>query len=75
MRQFKQAEKRTRRRYAPEYKQEALALAARIGVSKAAAQLDLAETQLYTEVDYNRNRRHSAIGHISPMGFEAKQVA
>lgn len=29
----------------------------------------------YIEVDYNRNRRHSAIGHISPMAFEAKQVA
>jgi transposase InsO family protein len=29
----------------------------------------------YIEVDYNRNRRHSAIGHISPMAFEAQQVA
>lgn len=29
----------------------------------------------YIEVDYNRNRRHSAIGNISPMAFEAKQVA
>jgi transposase InsO family protein len=29
----------------------------------------------YIEVDYNQNRRHSAIGHISPMAFEAKQVA
>lgn len=29
----------------------------------------------YIEVDYNRNRRHSAIGYISPMAFEAKQVA
>ena len=48
MKQSKQAEKRTRRRYAPEYKQEALALAARIGVAKAAEQLGLSETQLYT---------------------------
>jgi transposase InsO family protein len=29
----------------------------------------------YIEVDYNRNRRHSAIGHISPMAFEATHSA
>jgi putative transposase len=29
----------------------------------------------YIEVDYNRNRRHSANGYISPMAFEAKRVA
>ena len=29
----------------------------------------------YIEVDYNRNRRHSAIGYISPMAFEAKKCA
>jgi transposase InsO family protein len=29
----------------------------------------------YIEVDYNRNRRHSTIGHISPMAFEAKHSA
>ena len=29
----------------------------------------------YIEVDYNRNRRHSANGQISPAAFEAKQVA
>jgi len=29
----------------------------------------------YIEVDYNRNRRHSANGFISPAAFEAKQVA
>ena len=29
----------------------------------------------YIEVDYNRYRRHSAVGHISPMAFEAKMVA
>lgn len=29
----------------------------------------------YIEVDYNRNRRHSANGHISPEAFEAKLVA
>ena len=29
----------------------------------------------YIEVDYNRNRRHSAIGYISPMAFEAKKSA
>lgn len=28
----------------------------------------------YIEVDYNRDRRHSAIGYISPMAFEAKNV-
>lgn len=29
----------------------------------------------YIEVGYNRNRQYSAIGHIRPMVFEAKQVA
>jgi transposase len=48
MSKLKQAEKQARRRYALEYKQEALALAARIGVAKAAEQLGLAQTQLYS---------------------------
>ena len=29
----------------------------------------------YIEVDYNRNRRHSANGYISPEAFEALRVA
>ena len=29
----------------------------------------------YIEVDYNRTRRHSANGYVSPMAFEAKRVA
>jgi putative transposase len=29
----------------------------------------------YIEVDYNRTRRHSANGYLSPMDFEAQQVA
>ena len=29
----------------------------------------------YFEVDYNRSRRHSAIGHISPLACELKNVA
>ena len=29
----------------------------------------------YIEVDYNRTRRHSAIGYVSPEAFEAQQVA
>jgi transposase InsO family protein len=29
----------------------------------------------YIEVDYNRNRRHSANGFISPDAFEASKVA
>jgi putative transposase len=29
----------------------------------------------YIEVDYNRTRRHSANGYLSPMAFEAQQVA
>ena len=29
----------------------------------------------YIEVDYNRTRRHSANGYISPVAFEAQQVA
>jgi transposase InsO family protein len=29
----------------------------------------------YIEVDYNRNRRHSANGYLSPEAFEAQKVA
>ena len=29
----------------------------------------------YIEVDYNRTRRHSANGYISPLAFEDKMVA
>lgn len=29
----------------------------------------------YIEIEYNRDRRHSAIGYISPQAFEAKTVA
>ncbi|MBU1277003.1 MAG: IS3 family transposase, partial [Proteobacteria bacterium] len=29
----------------------------------------------YIEVDYNRTRRHSANGNISPMAFETNMVA
>jgi putative transposase len=29
----------------------------------------------YIEVDYNRNRRHSANGRISPMAFEPLKAA
>lgn len=39
--------KQARRRYSPEFKAEALALAARVGVSEAAAQLELQTSQLY----------------------------
>ncbi len=29
----------------------------------------------YIETDYNRQRRHSEIGMISPKGFEARMIA
>ncbi|MDL2275859.1 IS3 family transposase, partial [Desulfosarcina sp. OttesenSCG-928-G10] len=29
----------------------------------------------YIEVDYNRHRRHSASGHISPEAFEAQKLS
>jgi len=28
----------------------------------------------YIEMDYNRQRRHSAIGMISPVAFEARMI-
>jgi transposase len=47
MKQSKVIEQTSRHRYTDEYKQEALNLAARIGVAKAAQQLGLAASQLY----------------------------
>ncbi len=29
----------------------------------------------YIEIDYNRTRRHSANGYLSPLAFESQQVA
>ncbi|MBU0912079.1 MAG: IS3 family transposase, partial [Gammaproteobacteria bacterium] len=29
----------------------------------------------YIEVDYNKTRRHSAIGYLSPENYELKKVA
>ncbi len=29
----------------------------------------------YVETDYNRQRRHSTLGHISPEAFEARMSA
>lgn len=43
--QTKAAEKATRRRHSQEYKNEALALAERVGVAAAAKQLGLHESQ------------------------------
>lgn len=39
--------KQTRRRYLPEFKQEALALADKVGVAEAASQLGLQTSQIY----------------------------
>lgn len=47
MKQSKSSKQASRHRYTDEYKQEALNLAARIGVPKAAQQLGLAASQLY----------------------------
>ena len=46
MSKSKLSAKSTRRRYTKEYKQESLNLAERVGVAKAANQLDVAESQL-----------------------------
>ena len=40
--------KRTRRRYSAEFKREALALAEKVGVAEAAAQLSLQSSQIYS---------------------------
>lgn len=47
-RQKKKPSVSTRRKHAPEFKTEALALADRIGVTEAAAQLKLQSSQLYS---------------------------
>jgi len=50
-------DKQTRNRYSDEYKSEALALAARMGVASAAKQLGLNESQLYAWRGKARTRR------------------
>jgi transposase len=47
MEKQKTQNKPSRKRYAPEYKVEALALAEKVGVAGAAKQLNLHESQLY----------------------------
>jgi len=47
-------QKKTRTQYSQSYKDDALALAERIGFAKAAAQLGIQESQLY----YWKNKRH-----------------
>jgi len=54
MKQSKTSNKGSRNRYTDEYKQEALNLAERMGVAKAAEQLGLAAAQLYNW----RGKRH-----------------
>ena len=46
-RQAKNSKQQTRRRYSDEFKAEAMALAARVGVAATAEQLGLHESQLY----------------------------
>jgi transposase len=46
-------QKKTRTQYSPSYKEDALALAERVGLSNAATQLGLQESQLY----YWKNKR------------------
>ena len=53
----KSTKKRTRKKYPQEYKAEALALADRIGVTKAAMELGLHESQLYAWRTKERNAR------------------
>lgn len=59
--------KSKRKRYTDEYKREALSLAERIGVAKAATQLGVAESQLY-------NWRAKARGQLS-QGDREQQLA
>ncbi len=99
--------KKPRKQHSPEFRSEALKLAERIGVTAAARELSLYESQLYNwrskqqnqqtsserelemsteiarlkrqldyiECDYNRWRRHSWCGGLSPEQFENKNLA
>lgn len=49
--------KTTRKRHSPQYKQEALALAERVGVPSAAKQLGINETQLYSWPSKERQQK------------------
>ena len=44
----------------------------RRSATRAEARSDIFE---YVEMFYNRRRRHSAPGHLSPAGYEARQRA
>jgi transposase len=59
--------KTKRRQYTDEYKREALGLAERVGVAKAASQLGIAESQLY-------NWRAKARSQLSQGDREQQQV-
>jgi transposase len=65
MKQSKTVSKPARRRHAEEYKQEALNLAERVGMAKAATQLGLATSQLY-------NWRSKAFGKLTQADREQK---
>lgn len=57
MKQSKSSKQTSRNRYTDEYKHEALNLAARVGVPKAAQQLGLAASQLYGWRGRNHQRQ------------------
>lgn len=78
------ASKKPRKQHTPEFRDEVLNLADRIGVAATARQLTLYESQLYTWRSiqqqqmtsyYNRWRRHSTYGGVSPEQFENQNLA
>jgi transposase InsO family protein len=58
-----------RKYYSAEYKAEDLKLAL---MDKKVMRETVFE---YIEIDYNRQRRHSLLGYLSPLNFELKNVA
>jgi transposase len=54
------AQKNTRTQYSPSYRDDALALAERIGFSKAATQLGILESQLYYWRNKHRQKQNSS---------------
>ncbi len=67
------SKKQSRKQYTPEFRQETLKLAERIGVAAAARELSLCESQIYTWRS-KLQQQHSSSGHEQEMSAEIARL-